>query len=158
LHEGEAEQSDEAVDAGTAALVAAHHDLLEVYAPLAFPTDVRPSGVVEMYIPYASVDAQVGSDVRPVPFLPFRGLRILYAVLLPAVAGASRRLRRQAQVEREAAEGLRQADEMKNSFLTAVSHELRTPLAAILGCAVSLGQRRELRLSDDDVDDLTTRL
>jgi signal transduction histidine kinase len=88
----------------------------------------------------------------------FGGLAVLYVVLLPIVVGASRRLRRQAQIEREAAEQLRQADEMKNSFLTAVSHELRTPLSAILGCAVSLGQRRELGLSDEDVDDLTARL
>jgi signal transduction histidine kinase len=69
-----------------------------------------------------------------------------------------RRLRKQAQLEREAAEHLRQADEVKNSFLTAVSHELRTPLSSILGCAVSLEQRQELGLSDEDVDDLTGRL
>src|SRR5436309_13494075 len=47
---------------------------------------------------------------------------------------------------------------MKNSFLTAVPHELRTPLSSILGCAVSLGQRQGLGLSDEDVDDLTGRL
>src|SRR5438045_690965 len=75
-----------------------------------------------------------------------------------SVAGASRKLRKQAQLEREAAEHLRQADEVKNSFLTAVSHELRTPLSSILGCAVSLGQRQGLGLSDEDVDDLTGRL
>jgi signal transduction histidine kinase len=158
LRSGGAGGSDEAVDAGTAGLVAAHGALLEVYAPLAFPTDERPSGVFEMYIPFASVDAQVASDARRIQVLLFGGLALLYAVLLPIVAGASRRLRRQAQVEREAAEGLRQADEMKNQFLTAVSHELRTPLAAILGCAVSLGQRHELHLADEDVDDLTGRL
>lgn len=158
LRPGATAGSDEAIDAGTQQLVATHGDLLEVYAPLAFPTDERPSGVFEMYIPYASIDAQVGADVRRIQFLLFGGLAVLYAVLLPIVVGASRRLRRQAQIEREAAEQLRQADEMKNSFLTAVSHELRTPLSAILGCAVSLGQRRELGLSDDDVDDLTGRL
>ena len=95
---------DETVDAGTAELVATHGDLLEVYAPLSFPTDDRPSGVFEMYIPYASTDAQVGADVRRIQFLLFGGLAVLYVVLLPIVVGASRRLRRQAQIEREAAE------------------------------------------------------
>jgi signal transduction histidine kinase len=155
---GDADHGDEAVDAGTAELLRAHGELLEVYAPLAFPTDERPSGVFEMYIPYAAVDARVSADVRRIQLLLFGGLAVLYVVLLPIVAGASRKLRAQAQVEREAADGLRQADEMKNSFLTAVSHELRTPLASILGCAVSIGQREELRLSEEDVDDLTARL
>jgi signal transduction histidine kinase len=158
LRLGHADHGDEDVDAGTAELLQAHGELLEVYAPLAFPSDERPSGVFEMYIPYAAVDAGVNADVRRIQLLLFGGLAVLYLVLLPIVAGASRQLRRQAQVEREAADGLRQADEMKNSFLTAVSHELRTPLSSILGCAVSLGQRRELGLSEEDVDDLTGRL
>jgi len=158
LVSGRTHESDEAVDAGTATLLKANGELLEVYAPLIFFRDQRPSGVFEMYIPYSAVDAQVRSDVRRIQFLLFGGLALLYAVLLPIVAGASRRLRRQAQLEREVADGLRQADEMKNTFLTAVSHELRTPLSSILGCAVSLEQRRQLGLSDADVDDLTGRL
>jgi signal transduction histidine kinase len=158
LRPGATDHGDENVDAGTAELLQAHGELLEVYAPLVFPSDERPSGVFEMYIPYAAVDARVNADVRRIQLLLFGGLAVLYVVLLPIVAGASRRLRRQAQIEREAADGLRQADEMKNSFLTAVSHELRTPLSSILGCAVSLGQREELGLSEEDVDDLTGRL
>jgi PAS domain S-box-containing protein len=35
---------------------------------------------------------------------------------------------------------LEEADEMKNTFLTAVSHDLRTPLTAILGTALTLEQ------------------
>jgi signal transduction histidine kinase len=158
LHADAQQEHDEDMDAGTAQLLAERGDLLEIYVPLTFPSDDRPTGVFEMYIPYGAVNARITSDVRRIQFLLSGGLAVLYIVLLPIVAGASRRLRRQAQIEREAAEGLRQADEMKNSFLTAVSHELRTPLSAILGCAVSLHQRSELGLTDADVDDLTGRL
>jgi signal transduction histidine kinase len=148
---------DEAIDAGTAQLLKGG-DLLEVYVPLSFTSAGTAAGVFEMYVPYGPVESTVARDVRRIRLLLFGGLAILYAVLLPIVAGASRRLRKQAQLEREAAEHLRQADEVKNSFLTAVSHELRTPLSSILGCAVSLEQRQELGLSDEDVDDLTGRL
>ncbi|TMK94438.1 MAG: hypothetical protein E6G37_03380 [Actinobacteria bacterium] len=158
LHAGdEPSGEDESIDAGTAQLLEAG-DLLEVYVPLSFTSAGMPAGVFEMYVPYGPVEGTVARDVRRIRLLLFSGLAILYAVLLPIVAGASRKLRKQAQLEREAAEHLRQADEVKNSFLTAVSHELRTPLSSILGCAVSLGQRQGLGLSDEDVDDLTGRL
>ena len=49
-------------------------------------------------------------------------------------------LERALATEREAAERLRELDEMKTSFLTAVSHELRTPMTSVLGGAVTLEQ------------------
>src|SRR4029077_14654172 len=51
--------------------------------------------------------------------------------------------------EREATERLREADELKNTFLRAVSHDLRTPLAAILGLAATL-ERSELDLPAEE--------
>jgi PAS domain S-box-containing protein len=51
---------------------------------------------------------------------------------------AEEALRESEQREREAAERLRNLDEMKNTFLEAVSHELRSPLTSILGVAVTL--------------------
>ena len=59
--------------------------------------------------------------------------------------------------EREAAQRLRDLDEMKNTFLDAVSHELRTPLAAVVGIAITL-QRAGSSLAEADVGDLLTRL
>jgi PAS domain S-box-containing protein len=50
-------------------------------------------------------------------------------------------LRRALEREREAADELRQADEMKDSFLQALSHELRTPLTALVGYGETLRQR-----------------
>ena len=41
-----------------------------------------------------------------------------------------------------AAEGLRAADQMKDTFLRAVSHDLRTPLTAIFGVALTLERTR----------------
>jgi len=66
-------------------------------------------------------------------------------------------LERDLGVERATAERLREADEMKNTFLQAVSHDLRTPLAAILGLAVTLG-RDDIDLDAGEVRDLADRI
>jgi two-component system, OmpR family, sensor histidine kinase KdpD len=59
--------------------------------------------------------------------------------------------------EQEAADRLRNLDEMKNAFLQAVSHELRTPLTSILGFALTLEQQ-EGSLSDEQRRDLVAPL
>jgi PAS domain S-box-containing protein len=59
--------------------------------------------------------------------------------------------------ERAEAEALREADEIKNTFLQAVSHDLRTPLAAILGLAETLA-RDDLALEPDESHDLAARI
>ncbi len=46
--------------------------------------------------------------------------------------------------ERDRALRLREADDLKNTFLSAVSHEIRTPLTSILGFAVTMLDRPEL--------------
>jgi PAS domain S-box-containing protein len=62
------------------------------------------------------------------------------------------------EIERRAVERLREADDMKNTFLTAVSHDLRTPLAAILGSAITLDNADELGVSEEDRRQLTRSL
>ncbi|MFL5736498.1 MAG: PAS domain-containing protein [Actinomycetota bacterium] len=57
--------------------------------------------------------------------------------------------------EREAAEQLRDLDDMKNTVLAAVSHELRSPLTSILGLALTL-ERHNLEAEDET--DLLARL
>jgi signal transduction histidine kinase len=152
-----AEEGEEE-DVGTSKLLDSYGELLEVYTPLSFGSDRAATGVFEMYVPYGPTEATVARDVHRIQLLLLVGFAILYLVLLPIVLGASRQLRKQAQIEREAAERLRQADELKNSFLTAVSHELRTPLSAVLGISVSLKQAEEMGLSREDILDLTERL
>lgn len=69
---------------------------------------------------------------------------------------ADRILRDALDREREAAEHLRQADQMKTGFLQAVSHELRTPLTSVLGFSLLL--QRHAQLPVEQVDRLTERL
>ena len=59
--------------------------------------------------------------------------------------------------EQEAADRLRNLDEMKNAFLQAVSHELRTPLTSILGFALTLEQQ-DGSLSEEQRRDLVAPL
>lgn len=58
-------------------------------------------------------------------------------------------------LEREAAEKLRAADQLKDEFLSTVSHELRTPLTAIVGLSSVLVARPTL---DDTAPDLIARI
>lgn len=61
-------------------------------------------------------------------------------------------LERALETEREAAERLRELDEMKNSFLTAISHELRTPMTSVLGGAVTLAHSGSVLSSEEQQD------
>jgi PAS domain S-box-containing protein len=59
-------------------------------------------------------------------------------------------LRHALEMEREAAERQREADEVKTAFLTAVSHDIRTPLSAILGNAITLENGDRLGITDQE--------
>jgi signal transduction histidine kinase len=59
--------------------------------------------------------------------------------------------------ELEAADRLRAADDMKDTFLRAVSHDLRTPLTAMLGVAITL-ERTRLNLPREQALDLVAML
>jgi PAS domain S-box-containing protein len=60
-------------------------------------------------------------------------------------------------MEREAAQRLRELDDMKNLFLQAVSHELRTPLTAILGLSHTL-ERRDADVDEDEARRFAARI
>jgi signal transduction histidine kinase len=66
-------------------------------------------------------------------------------------------LERALQREQEAAERLRAADSMKDTFLRAVSHDLRNPLTAILGVALTL-ERTRLQLPREKAMELLSML
>ncbi|HLY81523.1 MAG TPA: EAL domain-containing protein [Acidimicrobiales bacterium] len=70
--------------------------LLEVYVPMRFASDPQPAGAFEIYLPYRPIAAAIAGDTERVYGLLLGGLGLLYLVLFRIVAGASRRLRRQA--------------------------------------------------------------
>jgi signal transduction histidine kinase len=76
-------------------------------------------------------------------------LLVLVAGGLTAAATRSARrtslqVRRELEDERDRALRLREADDLKNTFLSAVSHELRTPLTSILGFTLTMLDRPDL--------------
>jgi len=73
-----------------------HQKVLEVYVPLRFgATD--PKGAFEISLPYAPIAATVREETRTVYLILFAGFAFLYAAMFKIVAGASKKLRRQAQ-------------------------------------------------------------
>jgi diguanylate cyclase (GGDEF)-like protein len=70
--------------------------LLEVYVPVSLRPGAPPDGVLEVYMSYSPVAANVRADVLTV-WLPLAGgLALLFAMLFRIVSQASRRLRNQA--------------------------------------------------------------
>jgi len=53
-------------------------------------------------------------------------------------------------LERQATQDMRKADEIKTTFLTAVSHDIRTPLSAILGNALTLEEGDRLGITEEE--------
>ena len=77
--------------------------VLEVYVPLRLAGERKPAGAFELYLPYAPVAAAVKEDVNRMVLLLAGALTLLYLALFRIVAGASRRLRRQAEENRHQA-------------------------------------------------------
>jgi diguanylate cyclase (GGDEF)-like protein len=69
---------------------------LEVYVPVRVNGSAEPEGVLELYMSYEPVAAEIREDVLIVSLLLSGGLLLLFATLFRIVAGASRRLRHQA--------------------------------------------------------------
>ena len=70
---------------------------LEVYTPITYAGSSRPNGVVELYLPYAPIEASVAKDSRTLVLLLLGGLAVLYTALFRIAVDASRKLRRQAE-------------------------------------------------------------
>jgi diguanylate cyclase (GGDEF)-like protein len=69
---------------------------LEVYVPVHAQDSAQPNAVLEVYMSYEPVAAEIREDVLIVSLLLGGGLLILFATLFRIVAAASRRLRHQA--------------------------------------------------------------
>ncbi len=74
-----------------------HGGAIEVYVPLRYGDASTPAvGAFEVYLDYAPVAAGIRSDTNRVFLLLALGILLVWGVLFRIVAGASRRLRRQA--------------------------------------------------------------
>src|SRR5215211_951626 len=71
---------------------------LEVYVPLWLGRGRGPEGAVQLAMPYDGIEAAVRGDTRKWSMLIFLGLAILYTTLFRIVAGASKTLREQAEL------------------------------------------------------------
>jgi diguanylate cyclase (GGDEF)-like protein len=69
---------------------------LEVYVPVRVQGSQEPQAVLELYMSYEPIAAEIRDDVGVVAVLLGGGLILLFATLFRIVAGASRRLRHQA--------------------------------------------------------------
>jgi diguanylate cyclase (GGDEF)-like protein len=70
--------------------------VLETYVPVRLTPDGEPAAVLELYMSYEPVATEIRQDVLLVALLLGGGLVLLFGTLFRIVAGASRRLRRQA--------------------------------------------------------------
>jgi diguanylate cyclase (GGDEF)-like protein len=71
--------------------------LVETYVPLRFTGSGRPEGAFEIYLRYGPIAATIARDKRTIAFIVAGGLALLWALLFPIVARASRRLQRSAR-------------------------------------------------------------
>ena len=70
--------------------------VVEAYTPLLSPVTSRPMGVLEVYLPYAPIQADIARGEALLGFTLIVGLMVLWAALLGVSASLSRRLRQQA--------------------------------------------------------------
>ncbi len=73
-------------------------DNLDVYVPLWLDSGRRPAGVVQISIAYSQIEAGVRGRANNYSLLIFLGLAVLYGIMFRIIAGASKTLRRQAEV------------------------------------------------------------
>jgi signal transduction histidine kinase len=151
-------------------------------APSMFSTYLRlpvaPQIMIELYQDYRPTQAAITGTVHKLDFFLLGALFLLYVLVLPIAARASRKLRatnealrasnanlrageeellRSLERERAATDRLRSLDEMKSMILTSVSHELRTPLTSIVGFALTL-QRRATDLDPSTQREIAERI
>jgi diguanylate cyclase (GGDEF)-like protein len=98
--------------------------LLEVYVPL-MGTRNRPIGAADIFLDYEPIAAEIRHETRTMYLFLLAGIAGLYATLFRIVAGASRRLRRQANTLR------RQAEELRHHAAAKEHQALHDPLTGL---------------------------
>lgn len=97
-----------------------------------------------------------GFDFLPTSISYRMGIGFIVAAVAGSMAARYEReharVQKLYQTEHAAAEALRAAGELRNTFLAAVSHELRTPLTSILGLSITIEDRMNARNTFDQTD------
>jgi diguanylate cyclase (GGDEF)-like protein len=114
-------------------------DTYEVAVPLRFGTSGHVLGAFQLYLPYAPIQAAIASDVRTTYAFIGGGLLLLWMSIFRLVAGASRKLRRQAdENERLALHDHLTGLPNRSLFLDRLDHALRASTRTGSGVAVLL--------------------
>jgi PAS domain S-box-containing protein len=142
------------------------YDDPDLWSKIVHPDDRERNTVASTEFPVDMVYRMIAKGGREVwvhdqarPITDDKGTPMFWQGVLVDITEQKRagQLERDLEHEREIAERLRAADEMKNTFLQAVSHDLRTPLAAILGLAITLA-REDLDVPADETRDMARRI
>jgi diguanylate cyclase (GGDEF)-like protein len=111
----------------------------EVVVPLRFGTRSRVLGALQLSLPYGPIETAIASDVRATYAFIVGGLALLWASIFRLVAGASRKLRRQAdENERLALHDHLTGLPNRSLFLDRLDHALRASGRTGSGVAVLL--------------------
>jgi len=107
--------------------------LIQVYVPLIFPESTLPSGVFELYLPYAPVQTAIDNESNQLYLLLALGLAIFYASMFPIVFLVNRWLQRAETTALANLAALDRLNRLKSEFLIRISHQFRTSMVGIEG-------------------------
>jgi hypothetical protein len=122
--------------------------LIQVYVPLTFKGDSRPSGAFELYLPYAPVQAAIDNESRQLYVLLAGGLLLFYLSMFP-IAFVALRWQRQAEAAALAnVATLERLNKLKSDFLVRISHQFRTAMVGIEGFSELMRDSDHLELDE----------
>jgi len=142
---GFASSADDSSAAGAGA-----RRLLEVYVPMQFSDADAPEGVMELYLPYAPVAAEIADGVRTLTITLAISLAVFWAVMFRFMTGVARRMRRQNEDLRSSVE--RNRHQARHDSLTGLANrvQLRDRMEQALAASADTGELVAVLLIDLD--------